>query len=190
MVRYITGLFILVSIHTLGYGQDFINQEDALVWIGNNIETSTTVPIRMQASPSEFNYGSDYRFFKLSEIKGCKLILERYDQMKGKPPIKSIYELPLKEIDPGNIKMSIEKYSRNICLVLNSNSKKKIKVIRLSGKNYKNKRYHKREAVIIEFNKEAQSKNIPAQMQKAFQYTILKCNNGSTIVDYLNNSMN
>ena len=144
----------------------------------------------MQESHTEFKFGHDYRYFKLSEIKGCKLILERYDQVKGKHIVKSVYELPLKEINPGNIMISVEKYSRNMCLVLKPGSKKKIRVTRFSGKDYRSKRYLKRKAVILEFNKVAQSKDIPSQMQKAFQYTIQKCNNGSTIVDYLNNSMN
>lgn len=183
-------LILVIFFHSMGYGQDFINQEDAIVWIGKNIESSTTVPIRMQESHTEYKFGHDVRYFKLSEIKGCKLILERYDQVDGKHMVKSVYELRLKEIDPGNINMSVEKYSRNICLVLKPGNKKKIKVTRLSGKNYRSKRYLKKKAVILEFNKEALSKDIPSQMQKAFQYTIQKCKNSSTIVDYLNNSGN
>ena len=59
----------------------------------------------------------------------------------------------------------------------------------ISGKDFKNKRYLKKTEVILEFNQEAQAKNIPAQMQRAFQYTIQKCNsNNSSIIDYLDNS--
>lgn len=181
------GLLVLISFHIMVQGQDFINQEDALAWIGKNIESSTTVLIRRQVNFTEFEYGNDVRFFKLSQIKGCKLILERYDQVEGKSMTKSVYELPLEEVDPDNIKMSIEKYSRNICLVLKPENKIKIKVTRLSGKDYKYKRYRKKEAIIIEFNKEALTKDIPSQMQKAFQYTIQKCNSNSTILNYLNN---
>lgn len=180
---------VFLSFHLVVHGQDFINQEDALVWIGRNIESSTTVPIRKQASLKEFEYGNDIRFFKLSQIRGSKLILERYDKKEGKPMIKSVYELPMKEIDPNTIKLAIEKYSRNICLILQPNNKRKIKVTRLSGKDFKNKRYLKKTEVILEFNQEAQAKNIPYQMQRAFQYTIQKCiNDNSSIIDYLNNS--
>jgi hypothetical protein len=181
--------FYFISFHLVVQGQDFINQEDALVWIGKNIESSTTVPIRKQLNMKEFEYGNDIRFFKLAQIKGCKLILERYDKTEGRPMIKSVYELPLKEIDPNNLKLAIEKYSRNICLILEPNNKRKIKVTRLSGNNFKNKRYLKKTEVVLEFNQEAQAKNIPSQMQKAFQYTIMKCNNNnSSIIDYLDNS--
>jgi len=183
------GLLVLTSVRILVYGQDFINQEDALVWIGKNIESSTTVAIRQEASPTEFTYGNDIRYFKLSQIKDCKMILERYDKMEGKPMVKSVYELPLEEIDPDNIKISIEKYSRNVCLVFKPENKGKIKVTKLSGKNYKYKHYLKKEEIIIEFNKESLSDNIPSQMQKAFQYTIQKCNSNSSILNYLNNSM-
>ncbi len=188
-VRAFVGLIVFSSFHSLVHGQDFINQEDALVWIGKNIESSTTVPIRKQSSLKEFEYGNDIRFFKLAQIKGCKLILERYDKTEGKPMVKSVYELPLKEIDPNSIKLAIEKFSRNICLILQPNNKRKIKVTRLSGKDFKNKRYLKKTEVILEFNQEAQAKNIPSQMQKAFQYTIQRCNSdNSSIIDYLNNS--
>jgi hypothetical protein len=188
-VRAFVGLIVFISFHSLVHGQDFINQEDALVWIGKNIESSTTVPIRKQSSLKEFEYGNDIRFFKLAQIKGCKLILERYDKTEGKPMVKSVYELPLKEIDPNSIKLAIEKFSRNICLILQPNNKRKIKVTRLSGKDFKNKRYLKKTEVILEFNQEAQAKNIPSQMQKAFQYTIQRCNSdNSSIIDYLNNS--
>lgn len=181
--------FCFISFHLVVQGQDFINQEDALVWIGKNIESSTTVPIRKQASLKEFEYGDDIRFFKLSQIRGCKLILERYDKEQGKPMVKSVYELPMKEIDPNKIKLAVEKYSRNICLILQPNNKRKIRVTRLSGKDFKNKRYLKKTEVILEFNQEAQAQNIPAQMQKAFQYTIQKCDsNNSSIIDYLDNS--
>jgi len=183
------GWIVFMSFHLVVHGQDFINQEDALVWIGKNIESSTTVPIRKQLNMKEFEYGNDVRFFKLAQIKGCKLILERYDKAEGKPLVKSVYELPLKEIDPNNIKLAIEKFSRNICLILQPNNKRKIKVTRLSGKDFKNKRYLKKTEVILEFNQEAQAKNIPSQMQKAFQYTIQRCNSdNSSIIDYLNNS--
>ncbi len=170
-------------------GQDFINQEDALVWIGKNIESSTTVPLRKQTSLKEFEYGKDIRYFKLDQIEGCMLILTRYDKEEGKPIIKSVYEVPLNEIDPNNIKMGIEKYSRNICLILKPNSKKKVKVIQLSGKNFKKKKFLKKREVVLEFNQEAQTRNIPFQMQKAFQYTIQKCqSNNSSLIDYLDNS--
>ncbi len=183
------GLVVFMSFHLVVHSQDFINQEDALVWIGKNIESSTTVPIRKQSSMNEFEYGNDIRFFKLAQIKGCKLILERYDKEEGKPLVKSVYELQLKEIDPGSIQIAVEKYSRNICLILEPDNKRKIKVTRLSGKDFKNKRYLKKKEVILEFNQEAQSKNIPIQMQRAFQYTIQKCqNNNSSIIDYLDNS--
>jgi len=183
------GLIVFMSFHLVVRGQDFINQEDALVWIGKNIESSTTVLIRKQLSLKEFEYGNDIRFFKLAQIKGCKLILERYDKTEGKPMVKSVYELPLKEIDPNNIRLAIEKFSRNICLILQPNNKRKIKVTRLSGKDFKNKRFLKKTEVILEFNQEAQAKNIPSQMQKAFQYTIQKCNSdNSSIIDYLDNS--
>lgn len=181
--------FYFISFHLVAQSQDFINQEDALVWIGKNIESSTTVPIRKQASLKEFEYGNDIRFFRLSQIRGCKLILERYDKEEGKPMVKCLYELPLKEIDPNNIRLAVEKYSRNICLILQPNNKRKIRVTRLSGKDFKNKRYLKKTEVILEFNKEAQANNIPARMQRAFQYTIQKCNSdNSSIIDYLNNS--
>lgn len=183
------GLLVLTSVQILVYGQNFISQEDALDWIGKNIESSTTVAIRQEASPTEYSYGNDIRYYRLSQIKGCKMILERYDKMEGKPMVKSVYELPLEEIDPDNIKMSIEKYSRNVCLVFKPENKAKIKVTKLSGKNYKNKRYVKKDVIIIEFNKESLSENIPGQMQKAFQYTIQKCNSYSSILNYLNNSM-
>ena len=178
-----------MSFHLVVNGQDFINQEDALAWIGKNIESSTTVLLRKHTSLKEFEYGKDIRFFKLDQIKGCKLILERYDKEEGRPMIKSVYEVPLNEIDPNNIKMAIEKYSRNICLILEPNSNKKIKVTRLSGKNFQNKRYLKKREVILEFNQEAQTQDIPSQMQKAFQYTIQKCqSNNSSLIDYLENS--
>jgi hypothetical protein len=185
------GLIVFMSFRLVVHGQDFINQEDALVWIGKNIESSTTVPIRKQSEFRAYEYGNDIRFFKLAQINGCKLILERYDKEEGKPMIKSVYELPMTEIDPSNIRMAVEKYSRNICLILQPNNQKKIKVIRLSGKDFKNKRYLKKTEVILEFNQEAQEKNIPSQMRRAFQYTVQKCNNdNSSLIDYLNNSMN
>lgn len=184
--RVIVVLFIVVQ--CAAQGQDFISREEALVWIGNHIENSTTVPIRYQTSPSDFEFSNDFRFFKLSRIDECNLILERYEQVQGQPTIKLIYEVPLDEINPENIMISIEKYSRNICLVLKpENKKKKIKVTRLSGKDYRYKQVRKKESVVLEFNKEALNNNIPLQMQKAFQYTVQKCNQNSSILIYLEN---
>ena len=184
--RVIVVLFIVIQ--CTAKGQDFISREEALVWIGNHIENSTTVPIRYQTSPSNFEFSDDFRFFKLSKIDGCNLTLERYEQVEGQPAIKLVYEVPLNEINPENITISIEKYSRNICLVLKpENKKKKIKVTRLSGNNYQHKQVRKKESVILEFNKEALNNNIPLQMQKAFQYTVQKCNQNSSILIYLDN---
>ncbi|UCG28437.1 MAG: hypothetical protein JSV24_03490 [Bacteroidales bacterium] len=179
-------MVLLIVLQYAAVGQGFISREEALAWIGDNIENSTTVPIRYHVSPAEYEFGEDVRFFKLSKIDGCKLILERYEHINGQPQVKSVYEVLLEEIDPENIRMSIEKYSRNICLVLKPDDKrKKIKVTRLSGKNYRFKQVRKKKSIILEFNQEAIQNNIHLQMQKAFQYSIQKCNQNSTILNYI-----
>lgn len=178
-------LFVILT-GISSFGQDFINREEAITWIGENLKSNSYVALRYDSDFSEYEYGNDHRYFKLMETDGCILLLERYDEMDGKLIRKAVYELPLDEITPDNIKISKEKYSGNLCLVLHTSSKKKkFKVTKLSGNEFWNKQILKRNSVIIEFNKEARSDNIPIRMQRAFQYACKQCNNTSSIINYI-----
>jgi len=176
--------FLLVFNLLVTKGQEFNNLEECLTWIGKNIEKHTEVLIRSNYTSQKYEYRKEnIRFFNLTQIQGCNITLERYDFHKGNYAAKAVYRISLNELDPYRLRIAIEKYSRNPCLVLLPKSRGNKFTVQKFGTEKDKKRYtSKKDQIIIEFNKESNKENIPVKMKQAFCFAIKYCNSRPLIL--------
>jgi len=176
--------FLLVFNLLVTKGQEFNNLEECLTWIGKNIEKHTEVLIRYTYTSQKYEYRKEnIRFFNLAQIQGCNITLERYDFHKGNYAAKAVYRISLNELDPYRLRIAIEKYSRNPCLVLLPKFRGNKFTVQKLGTEKDKKRYTtKKNQIIIEFNKNSRNENIPQKMKKAFFYAINHCNDDSMLL--------
>jgi hypothetical protein len=159
-------------------GQDYNNLEECLIWIGKNIQKHTEVLIRFSYSSQKYEYRKEnIRFFNITQIQGCNITLERHDLHKGEYAAKTVYQISLNELDPYELKIAIEKYSRNPCLVLLPKTRGNKFIVQKFVTNKDKKPYiTKNPRIIIEFNQKSKNENIPQKMKKAFLFAINNCN--------------